>query len=94
MAFVGLFSVLIALALIAPPLTRFVMLRLAPGLGRLLGPIGRMAPRNIVRSLSRTSIAIAALMMAVSLMVGVSISVGSFRQTLANWLEVTLKSDV
>lgn len=93
-AFVGLFSVLIALALIAPPLTRFVMLRLAPGLGRLLGPIGRMAPRNIVRSLSRTSIAIAALMMAVSLMVGVSISVGSFRQTLANWLEVTLKSDV
>lgn len=32
--------------------------------------------------------------MAVSLMVGVSISVGSFRQTLANWLEVTLKSDV
>lgn len=36
-AFVGLFSVLIALALIAPPLTRFVMLRLAPGLGRLLG---------------------------------------------------------
>ncbi|KAA1251549.1 ABC transporter permease [Mycobacterium simiae] len=94
MAFVGLFSVLIAFALTTPPLTRLVMLRIAPGLGRFLGPLGRMAPRDIERSLSRTSVAIAALMMAVALIVGVSMSVGSFRRTLANWLEVTLKADI
>ena len=40
-----------------------------------------MAPRDIVRSLSRTSVAIAALMTAVSVIVGVSIMIGSFRGT-------------
>jgi putative ABC transport system permease protein len=50
-----------------------------------------MAPRDIVRSLSRTSIAIAALMTAVSVIVGVSIMVGSFRGTVIEWLDQTLQ---
>ncbi|QUR68750.1 ABC transporter permease [Mycobacterium spongiae] len=94
MAIIGLFAVLTAFALITAPLTRFAMLRVAPALGRLFGPLGRMGPRDIARSSSRTSIAIAALMMAVSLIVGVSMSVGSLRQTLADWLAATLKADI
>jgi len=53
-----------------------------------------MAPRDIVRSLSRTSVAIAALMTAVSVIVGVSIMVGSFRGTVVQWLDQTLQADV
>jgi putative ABC transport system permease protein len=53
-----------------------------------------MAPRDISRSLSRTSVAIAALMTAVAVIVGVSIMVGSFRQTVAQWLDQTLRADV
>jgi putative ABC transport system permease protein len=53
-----------------------------------------MAPRDIVRSLSRTSVAIAALMVAVSVIVGVSIMIGSFRQTVTLWLSDTLQADV
>ncbi|SOJ56830.1 Macrolide export ATP-binding/permease protein MacB [Mycobacterium simulans] len=92
--FIGLCAVLIAFALITAPVARFVMLRLAPALGRLFGPLGWMAPRDIVRSLSRTSVAIAALMTAVSVIVGVSLMVGSFRQTFATWLGQTLQTDI
>jgi putative ABC transport system permease protein len=92
--FVGLCAVMIAFALIAAPVAQFAMLRLAPLLGRFLGPLGWMAPRDIVRSRSRTSAAIAALMMAVSVIVGVSLMVGSFRQTFTNWIGLTLRADI
>ena len=53
-----------------------------------------MAPRDINRSLSRTSVAIAALMTAVSVIVGVSIMIGSFRGTVVEWLNQTLRADI
>jgi putative ABC transport system permease protein len=92
--FAGLFAVLIAFAFLAPPLTVLIMRALVPPLDRLLGAIGRMAPRDVVRSLSRTSVAIAALMTAVSVIVGVSIMIGSFRGTVSTWLSQTLQADV
>ncbi len=92
--FSGLFTVLIAFALLSPPLTVILMRAVGPLLDRVLGAIGRMAPRDIVRSLSRTSVAIAALMTAVSVIVGVSIMIGSFRQTVDSWLSQTLRADV
>ncbi len=93
-AFAGLFAVLIAAALLAPPLTAATMALVAPLTGRLLGALGRLAPRDITRSLSRTSIAVAALMTAVSVIVGVSIMVGSFRGTVIEWLDQTLQADI
>ncbi len=93
-AFGGLFAVLIAAALLAPAVTAALMPPAGALGGRLLGALGRLAPRDIVRSLSRTSVAIAALMTAVSVIVGVSIMVGSFRGTVAQWLEQTLQADI
>ncbi|MCI0399302.1 MAG: ABC transporter permease [Chloroflexi bacterium] len=93
-AFVGLLAVLIACAFLTPGLTVGLMGLLTPPAGRLFGPLGRMALRDIVRSLSRTSVAIAALMVAVAVIVGVSIMIGSFRQTVAQWLNNTLQADV
>jgi putative ABC transport system permease protein len=93
-AFAGLFAILIGAALLTPPLTSWLMGRLAPLGQLLLGVLGRMAPRDIARSLSRTSVAIAALMTAVSVIVGVSIMVGSFRETVVQWLDQTLQADV
>ncbi len=92
--FAGLFIVLIACAFLTPGITAASMNWLTPLGGSLLGPIGRLAPRDINRSLSRTSVAIAALMIAVAVIVGVSIMVGSFRQTVAQWLENTLQADI
>ena len=92
--FAGLFAVLIACAFLTPALTTTLMGLVTPLFGRFLGTIGRMAPRDIVRSLSRTSVAIAALMVAISVIVGVSIMIGSFRQTVVQWLSNTLQADV
>lgn len=92
--FGGLFAVLIGAALLTPPLTVALMRLIAPLSQRAVGVIGRMAPRDIVRSLSRTSVAVAALMTAVSVVVGVSIMIGSFRGTVEEWLNQTLQADI
>ncbi|MCO5207207.1 MAG: ABC transporter permease [Anaerolineae bacterium] len=94
LAFAGIFAILFAAALLTPPTTVVLMRILTPIGNRLLGVLGRMAPRDIIRSLSRTSIAIAALMIAVSVIIGLSIMVGSFRQTVEIWLEQTLRADI
>ena len=44
--------------------------------------------------MSRTGVAVAALMVAVSVTIGVSVMIASFRSTVANWLELTLQADV
>jgi len=49
---------------------------------------------GIQRSISRTGVAIAALCIAVSATFGVDIMIGSFRTTVAQWLETTLQSDI
>ncbi|MEM9769629.1 MAG: ABC transporter permease, partial [Cyanobacteria bacterium P01_D01_bin.71] len=93
-AFGGLFAILLAAALLTPPLTAALMRGLSPLLNTLVGILGKMAPRDISRSLSRTSIAIASLMVAVSVIVGVSVMVGSFRTTVVQWLDQTLQADI
>ena len=93
-AFGGLFAILLAAALLTPPLTAGLMQGLTPVLNRLIGVLGKMAPRDIIRSLSRTSVAIASLMVAVSVIVGVSVMVGSFRTTVVQWLDQTLQADI
>ena len=56
--------------------------------------LARMAARNITRSLSRTSVAIGALMVAVSAIIGVSLMISSFRLTVDRWLTDLLQADI
>jgi putative ABC transport system permease protein len=93
-AFSGLFAILLGAALLVPPLVTACLRVLEPLGEQSLGVLGRLAPRNILRSLSRTSVAVAALMVAVSVIVGVSIMVGSFRGTVVSWLDQTLQADI
>jgi putative ABC transport system permease protein len=93
-AFGGLFAIVIGAALITPPALVALMTVLQPTLGRISGMLGRMAIRDVVSSLSRTAVAVAALMVAVSVTIGVGIMIGSFRQTVINWLEQSLIADI
>ncbi len=93
-AFVGLFAVILGAALVTPVLTLLLMDGVRRLLGRRLGILARMAPRNIVRSLSRTSAAIAALMVAVSVIIGVGVMIVSFRLTVEQWLDEILQADI
>ncbi len=92
--FAGLFLVIIGGALLTPALTLGLMSLIQTVTRPLAGVIGRMAPRYVVRSLSRTSVAIAALMVAVSVIIGVGIMIGSFRSTVELWLNDVLQADI
>lgn len=93
-AFGGLFVIIIGSALLAPPLTLALMLLIQRIANATSGVIGRMAPRTIVRTLSRTSVAVAALMVSVSVIIGVGVMISSFRATVELWLEDVLQADI
>jgi putative ABC transport system permease protein len=93
-SFTGTFAVIVGFAMLAPLTTRALMRLATPSLGRIWGTLGRMAPRDVINSLSRTSVAVAALMVAVSVTIGVSLMVGSFRYTVIAWLAQTLQGDI
>jgi len=99
-SFGGLFAVILGCALLTPILTLWMMRGVSWIMDKLsqtggpFGVIGRMAPRYIIRSLSRTSVAVAALMVAVSVIIGVGIMIGSFRGTVETWLEDILQADI
>lgn len=90
----GLFIVLVGCALSVPAFTVVLMGAFRPLAAKTLGILGSMAARAVVASLSRTAVAIAALMVAVSATVGVGVMVQSFRQTVVQWLSSTLNADV
>lgn len=93
-SFGALFCIIVGGALFTPSLLVVGMWASRPLTGRLWGVVGRMAPRAIVRSLSRTSVAVAALTIAVSVIVGVSVMISSFRSTVDDWLTNTLGADI
>ncbi len=93
LGFVGMGAAIVGFALLAPAATAGLMRLLRPTLGRLLGVRGRMAAGGVTASLSRTAVAIAALMVAVSVTVGIGVMIDSFRHTLVAWLERSLQAD-
>ncbi|MDX2162348.1 MAG: FtsX-like permease family protein [bacterium] len=93
-SFGALFAVILGGALFTPLVLVAGMRLVTPLTERLFGLLGRMAPRAVARSLSRTSVAVAALTIAVSVIVGLSVMIGSFRNTVADWLDNTLGADI
>jgi putative ABC transport system permease protein len=77
--FTALFLLLIGLAWACPWLIHGVCRLAAPALQRLFGLQARLAIHGVADGLSRTGIAIAALMLAVATIVGVGIMVASFQ---------------
>ncbi|MBN1955935.1 MAG: ABC transporter permease [Anaerolineae bacterium] len=93
-SFGGICAVVLGFALLTPLATRWVMRGAAPPLGRLAGPLGRLAPRGVANSLSRTAIAVAALMVAMAVVIGIQLMISSFRHTVVAWLSYALQADV
>lgn len=93
-SFTGTLAVIIGFAGLAPATTVVLMKLITPVSRKYFGILGQMAPRDVSNSLSRTGIAIAALMVAVSVTIGVSLMVNSFRYTVILWLEQTLQGDI
>jgi putative ABC transport system permease protein len=93
-SFAALFVVILGLALLTPAGAVALVRVLQPLARRGMGVLGRMAARGVVTALSRTAPAIAALVVAVSVTVGLGVMIQSFRSTLVRWLDGTLQADV
>ena len=93
--FAALFCIVIGYSLIIPQvlvaITAFT--RRSDG-KKQAGKMGFYPIRSMTASLSRTSVAIAALVVAVSATAGVGIMIGSFRLSVSDWLGNTLQSDI
>ncbi len=92
--FGGTLLVVVGIAMFSPLLMKLLLTSLRPVLEKMLGFFGGMAPGNLLNSISRTAVAVSALMVAVAVTIGVSLMIDSFRFTVTQWLEQTLQSDV
>lgn len=94
LAFLAVFSMLLGMTLCLPAILAFSVRLLRKGAARLGLFTLSMAALNIRASLSRASVAVAALTLAVAVIVGVNTMIGSFRVTVTQWLSSTLGADV
>ncbi len=94
LSFGALLMIIVGGAFFTPAALLIMMRLLLPVGGAVFGVLGRMACRAISRSLSRTSVAVAALTIAVSVIVGVNTMIGSFRSTVADWLSNSLGAQI
>jgi putative ABC transport system permease protein len=63
-------------------------------MARFAGMIGVLSARNIQTALSRTAVAIAALMISLSMVLGMRLMITSFRATIDDWVLGILHADV
>ncbi len=92
--YLAAFSLIIATALAIPALVQALAPAISFAAGRILGIEAMLAARSVRGSLLRSSILTAALATAVAMMVSVGIMVGSFRETLAEWMGNQLRADL
>lgn len=94
LGFAALLCIVVGGALFTPAAMIVAMRLLQRPAATLFGVVGRLAARAVLRSMSRTAVAVAALTVAVSVIVGVSAMIGSFRLTVADWLESSLGAQI
>lgn len=94
LSFMGLLCIIVGFVLYVPQLTLILVKLFVPVHNKLLGTLGNISARSVGSSLSRTSVAIASLTVAIATTIGVSVMIDSFRGSVIAWLDNTLKADV
>jgi putative ABC transport system permease protein len=94
LTYLGVIPVILGFSLLIPQFIITIVAIIKPIVSKLFGTIGSMASRSIVTQLSRTTIAVAALCVAVSAAIGIGTMVKSFRNTVDDWLQFRLKADI
>jgi putative ABC transport system permease protein len=92
--FIAAFLILLAFALFTPLATRKLGQGLQPALRKILGPSGDLGCRYLAGSLSRSAVSIAALACALGMLIAVTVMIGSFRQTVNNWVTRAISGDI
>jgi putative ABC transport system permease protein len=92
--FLAAFLILLAFALFTPLGARALGRGLQPALRRILGPAGDLGCRYLYGSLSRSAVSIAALACALGMLIAVVVMIGSFRQTVNDWVSRAISGDI
>lgn len=92
--FAGTLTAVLGCAFLAPFCLQQLLRLAAPLTGRLFGVTGKLAPRSLEKSLSRSAVAVTALMIAVAVTIGVNVMIASFRGTVVAWLQQSLQGDI
>ena len=92
--FAGIFALLIGCAFLVPVLLRLairICLYMTAGTRR---PLLIMSLRQPLRRLGQSSIAVASLMLSLSVIIGIGTMVGSFRASVEDWMEQVFQADI
>jgi putative ABC transport system permease protein len=92
--FASAFGIAVGFALVTPALTLVLVRALSVIAAVLPGAVALLGIRNIAASFSRTAPAIAALMVSLAMVMGVGLMVRSFRMSLVDWIDATIRADV
>jgi putative ABC transport system permease protein len=92
--YIAVLFVVAGFSVLAPMIVTAVSNLLRVPYRRVFGIVGELASATIPASLRRTSIASAALSLAIGMMVAVALMVGSFRETVRVWVDQTVSSDL
>ena len=82
-----------AVAMMSPRLSALALDVAGRALVAPLGIIAGIAARGLAASLGRTSVIVTAMAVATALVVSMAVTVGSFRETVVDWLEGRLQAD-
>ena len=82
-----------AAAMISPRVSLLVLGFAGRWLATRFGVIAGIAARGLAASLGRTSVIVAAMAVATALVVGMAVMVGSFRETVVDWIGYRLQAD-
>ena len=93
LGFGGLFVVILGCAFMTPQITIFLTNLLSPLVKRQIGIMGLLPVRSLAASLSRTGVAMAALMVAIAVTIGMTLMIGSFRLSVTEWLKSRINAD-
>ncbi len=85
---------LLGVALFTPAFVRAASTLFARSIRRVFGVEGELANAYLLASIGRASTAIAALMTAIAMLIGVSTMVDSFRGTVEYWMRQTINADL
>jgi len=92
--FVSAFLLLGGFSLLSPGFTLLCERIARPVIRKIAGIEGALGAAYLREAITRTSMVVAALMVAVGMTIGLSVMVGSFRKTVSVWVNQTLRGDL
>jgi putative ABC transport system permease protein len=92
--YLSLFLIMLGFVWVSPVVIRMVGPALRAILPLRAGCLARLAADELDRAPVRNAVAVSALIVGLALMIGVSVMIHSFRQTVDVWLEQTVKADL